>query len=132
MNRMEKKVGTIKELKEGKYVIIDGEPCKVVGITHSKPGKHGGAKARLDAIGVFDNQKRNMMGPVDSNIEIPIINKKNAQVLNVVGDNAQLMDMATYETFELPVPEEMKGQISEGVEVMYMECMGRRLIMRAQ
>jgi hypothetical protein len=30
------------------------------------------------------------------------------------------------------VPEEMKGQISEGVDVMYMECMGRRLIMRAQ
>lgn len=129
---MEKKIGTIKELKEGKYVIIDGEPCRVVGVTHSKPGKHGGAKARLDAIGIFDNQKRTLVGPVDSNVEIPIISKKTAQVLTVVGDTAQLMDMSTYETFELPVPEDMRGQLSEGVEVMYMECMGRRLITKMQ
>ncbi|MBN2015017.1 MAG: translation initiation factor IF-5A [Candidatus Altiarchaeota archaeon] len=129
---MEKKIGTIKDLKEGKYVIIDNEPCRVVGVTHSKPGKHGGAKARLDAIGIFDGQKRNLMGPVDSNVEIPIINKKNAQVLNVIGGTAQLMDMTTYETFELPVPDELKGQLAEGIEVLYMESMGKRLILRTQ
>lgn len=31
-------------LKEGSYVIIDGEPCKVVEIEKSKTGKHGSAK----------------------------------------------------------------------------------------
>jgi translation initiation factor 5A len=128
---MEKKIGSTKELKPGKYVIIDDAPCKVVGVTHSKPGKHGGAKARIDAIGIFDNQKRTLMGPVDNNVEIPIINKKNGQVLNVVGDSVQVMDMASYETFDLPIPEEMKGQLSSGMEIMFMECMGRRLITRA-
>jgi translation initiation factor 5A len=128
---MEKKIGSTKELKPGKYVIIDDAPCKVVGVTHSKPGKHGGAKARVDAIGIFDNQKRTLMGPVDNNVEIPIINKKNGQVLNIVGDNVQVMDMSSYETFELPIPEEMKGQLSSGMEIMFMECMGRRLITRA-
>lgn len=127
---MEKKIGSTKELKAGKYVMIDDAPCKVVGVTHSKPGKHGGAKARIDAIGIFDNQKRTLMGPVDNNVEIPIINKKNGQVLNVVGDNVQVMDMSSYETFELPIPEEMKGQLSSGMEIMFMECMGRRLITR--
>jgi translation initiation factor 5A len=125
---MEKKIGSTKELKPGKYVIIDDAPCKVVGVTHSKPGKHGGAKARVDAIGIFDNQKRTLMGPVDNNVEIPIINKKNGQVLNVIGDNVQVMDMASYETFELPIPEDMKGQLSSGMEIMFLECMGRRLI----
>lgn len=129
---MEKKIGTMKSLKTGKYVLIDNEPCRVVGVTHSKPGKHGGAKARIDAIGVFDGQRRNLMGPVDSNVDIPIINKSNAQVLNVVGGTAQLMDMSSYETFELPVPEELKGQLAEGVEVLYMESMGKRLILRVQ
>jgi translation initiation factor 5A len=128
---MEKKIGSTKELKAGKYVIIDDAPCKVVGVTHSKPGKHGGAKARIDAIGIFDNQKRTLMGPVDNNVEIPIINKKNGQVLNVVGDSVQVMDMSSYETFDLPIPEEMKGQLSSGMEIMFMECMGRRLITRA-
>jgi translation initiation factor 5A len=71
------------------------------------------------------------MGPVDNNVEIPIINKKNGQVLNVVGDSVQVMDMASYETFDLPIPEEMKGQLSSGMEIMFMECMGRRLITRA-
>ena len=32
-------------LKAGSYVIIDGEPCRIVEMTKSKPGKHGSAKA---------------------------------------------------------------------------------------
>ncbi len=129
---MEKKIGAMKDLKDGKYVIVDNEPCKVVSVVHSKPGKHGGAKARIDAIGVFDGQKRSLMGPVDQNIEVPIINKTNAQVLNIIGDTVQLMDMTSYETFELALPEDLKGELSEGVEVLCMECMGKRKILRVQ
>jgi translation initiation factor 5A len=129
---MEKKIGTMKDLNKGKYVLIDNEPCKVVNAIHSKPGKHGGAKARIDAVGLFDGQKRSLMGPVSQNIEVPIINKNTAQVLSVIGDNVQLMDMTSYETFELPLLEELKGQLSEGIEVLYMECMGKRKILQVQ
>ncbi len=129
---MEKKIGNMKDLKAGKYVLIDNEPCRVVSVTHSKPGKHGGAKARIDAVGIFDGQKRNLMGPISNNVDVPIINKNNAQVLNVIGDTVQLMDMSSYETFELPVPNELKGQLSEGIEVLYMESMGKRLILKPQ
>lgn len=129
---MEKKIGTMKDLSKGRYVLIDNEPCKVVNVIHSKPGKHGGAKARIDAVGLFDDQKRNLMGPVSQNVDIPIINKNTAQVLSVIGDTIQLMDMTSYETFELPLPEDLKGQLSEGIEVLYMECMGKRKISRVQ
>ncbi len=129
---MEKKIGTMKDLSKGRYVLIDNEPCKVVNVIHSKPGKHGGAKARIDAVGLFDDQKRNLMGPVSQNVDIPIINKNPAQVLSVIGDTIQLMDMTSYETFELPLPEDLKGQLSEGIEVLYMECMGKRKISRVQ
>jgi translation initiation factor 5A len=129
---MEKKIGTMKDLKVGRYVLIDGEPCRVVNAIHSKPGKHGGAKARIDAVGLFDDQKRNLMGPVSQNVDIPILDKKTAQVLNIVGDKVHLMDMTTYETFELPLPEDLKGELNEGVEVLCMTCMGKKKILRVQ
>ncbi len=126
---MGKKIGEMKELKEGKYVMVDNEPCKVTKITKSKPGKHGGAKARVDAIGIFDGQKRNMMGPVSQKIEIPIIEKKTAQILNVIGNSAQLMDMESYETFDLEVPGELKDKAVQGREVQYMDVLGKRRIL---
>ena len=127
---MSKQIGTIKDLKEGKYVIIDGEACRVLKITKSKPGKHGGMKARLEAVGIFDDQKRNIMGPVSQKVEIPIISKDTCQVLNVVGGNVQLMDMTSYETFELPVPKDYKGELSQGNEVLVMGALGQRKIIQ--
>jgi translation initiation factor 5A len=129
---MEKKIAELRDLKVGKYVIIDNEPCKVSSVTHSKPGKHGGAKARVGAIGIFDGQKRNLLGPVSQKIEVPIINKKTAQVLTIIKDSVQLMDMETYETFELEIPEDLKGSLKEGVNVLYMEAMGKKKILQVQ
>ena len=118
-------------LKPGNLVVIDGEPCKVVSIEKSKPGKHGSAKARVVAIGIFDGVKRSIVGPVDSQIEIPIINKRSAQVISL-SDVVQLMDLETYEVFEtlLPEDEELKKKLEPGVNVEYWEIMGRRKIMR--
>jgi len=127
---MSKQIGTIKDLKEGKYVIIDGEACRVTKITKSKPGKHGGMKARLEAVGIFDDQKRNIMGPVSQKVEIPIISKDTCQVLNVLGGDVQLMDMTSYETFDLPVPQDYKGELSQGNEVLVMGALGQRKIIQ--
>ncbi|MBU4341314.1 MAG: translation initiation factor IF-5A [Candidatus Altiarchaeota archaeon] len=126
---MGKKIGDMKELKEGKYVMVDDEPCRVTKITKSKPGKHGGAKARVDAVGIFDGQKRSLMGPISQKIEIPIIDKKTAQVLNIIGSSAQLMDMESYETFELDVPDEFKDKLEQGKELQYMDVLGRKKIL---
>jgi translation initiation factor 5A len=118
----------VKELKEGKYVLIDEEPCVIKSISKSKPGKHGSAKARVDAIGIFDNQKRSIVGPVSDKIYVPLVERKNAQVITITGDVAQLMDMADYSTFELPIPEEYKERVKEGEEVSYLTAMGKMKI----
>ncbi|AGB48456.1 translation initiation factor eIF-5A [Methanomethylovorans hollandica DSM 15978] len=115
----------VKELKEGKYVLIDEEPCVIKSISKSKPGKHGSAKARVDAIGIFDNQKRSIVGPVSDKIYVPLVERKNAQVITITGDVAQLMDMADYSTFELPIPEEYKERVKEGEEISYLTAMGK-------
>lgn len=126
-----KELAEIRTLKVNRYLIIDDEPCKIVGISTSKPGKHGEAKARIEAIGVFDKQKRSIVKPVKHKVHVPIIDKRSAQVLALMGDNVQLMDLETYETFEMPIPEEYKGQLEAGKEIQYLQALGRKKITRA-
>ena len=116
----------MRELKVGRYVVIDEEPCKIISVQMSKPGKHGEAKARVEAVGLFDGQKRSMVHPVTHKVRVPMIDKRKAQVLSMHGNVAQLMDLATYETFELPVTDEFQGRIQPGQETMYLEALGRR------
>ncbi len=118
----------IKTLKTGRFCVIDGEPCKVLDVTLSTAGKHGGAKARLEAVGIFDNRRRSVVKPGDTEIEIPIVDKRNAQVIAISGNNASLMDLETYENFDLPIPEELKGKLNQGAEVQYWILMGRKMI----
>jgi translation initiation factor 5A len=122
------------DLKEGSYVIIDDEPCHIVEVTKSKPGKHGSAKARVVAIGVFDGVKRSFVKPVDAKVDVPIIEKKSGQVIAVLQNSVQLMDLETYEVFETPLPQEedVKSRLANGVEVEYWRIMGRTKIMRVK
>lgn len=122
----------IKNLQSGKFCIIDGEPCRVLRVTTSVPGKHGGAKARLEAIGIFDNKRRSIVKPASAEIEIPIVEKKVGQVIVITGDTAQIMDMETYETFESPIPEELKGKLKQGGEVLYWVLMGKKMLMQVK
>ncbi|MGC9098993.1 MAG: translation initiation factor IF-5A [Candidatus Micrarchaeia archaeon] len=120
----------IKDVKEGRFILIDNVPCKVVDIETSAPGKHGSAKVRITAIGVFDGQKRTLLKPSSADVEAPVITKKRAQVVSISGDNAQLMDLETYETYELPIPEDLKQSIKPGAEVEVIESMDQRAISR--
>jgi len=121
-------------IKVGSYVMVEGEPCRIVDYAKSKPGKHGSAKARVVAIGVFDNVKRTFVKPVDSQVEVPIIEKRSGQVLAKLPSTVQLMDLETYEVLESPYPEDedLKGRLASGVEVEYWRILGRTKIMRTK
>lgn len=122
----------VRELREGRYMVVDDEPCKILSIDRSKPGKHGAAKARIEVVGIFTLKRASYVGTVTERVQVPIIEKRTAQVVSITGDNAQLMDMETFEHFELPIPTpEMANQeIVQGGEVQYIEAMGRMAIMR--
>jgi len=120
----------VRELKEGRFVVIDEEPCKILSITTSKPGKHGEAKARIDAVGLFDEKKRSIVHPVTHKVQIPMIDKRKAQILALAGEEVQLMDLENFENFSLAITDEFKGQLHPGEEVLYMIAMGRRKIMK--
>jgi len=83
----------IGKLKEGRYMVIDDEPCRILGISVSKPGKHGAAKARIDALGLFDGVKRSIVQPVSAKTYVPVVERKSGQVITISGNIATLMDM---------------------------------------
>lgn len=118
----------VRELKEGRYMLIDEEPCKIISISTSKPGKHGEAKANIDAVGIFDKKKRSVVFPVKHRVQVPMIDKRKAQILSLGGKEVNLMDLETFENFSLEIPEEFEGQLHAGEEVMYLIAMERRMI----
>ena len=133
---MSTKVVELKTVKVGKYIVLDGEASKVTSLTTSSPGKHGAAKARLEAVGIFDGQKRSLVKPVDTKVEVPILDKRIGQILAVMGDQVQIMDLETFETFELPIPaefdEEIRGEAGTDLGVEYIIALGNMKIMRTK
>ena len=121
-------------VKEGSYVIIDGEPCKVVESEKSKPGKHGSAKIRLTAISIVTGSKKSYIGTSESHIEIPMIDKRSAQVISTTPTTVQLMDLQSFEVFEsrLPSEPEFQGKMQPGNEVEYWAVLGKNKIMRVK
>ena len=112
-------------LKEGRYVIIDDEPCVIKSIAKSKPGKHGSAKARIDAIGIFDNQKRSIVQPVTTKVYVPVVKRKTGQVLTISQNSVQLMDMTDYSTLDVPITEKDRTKLEVGKEAPYLMVMGK-------
>ena len=119
----------VRELDEGSYVMLDDAPCKINAYSTAKPGKHGSAKARVEAVGVFDGKKRSLSQPVDAKIWVPIINRKQGQVVSVQDGDAQVMDLETYDTFTMRVPEEVT--LSPDDEIEYLEMEDQRKILRS-
>jgi len=114
------------KLKEGRYIIIDEEPCKILGISVSKPGKHGAAKARIDAVGIFDGVKRSIVQPVSAKTYVPIVERKSGQVITIAGTTATLMDMKEYTNFEIEIPSDKGGKVEVGKEIPYLESLGKK------
>ena len=124
---MSKKFVTATSVQKGSYVIIENAPCKVTDIQISRPGKHGHAKVRLSAVGLIDGKKRIIVMPGHDNVEVPIIEKKNAQVLSISNNIANVMDVETYETFDLDIPEDLKD-VKEGDIIVYWNMMGNKIM----
>jgi translation initiation factor 5A len=119
---------SVGSLQKGDTVIMDGAACIVSDLKTSRPGKHGHAKVNLTAIGMMDNKKRNTVMPGHDNIEVPVIGKKNAQVLSIVGNHANVMDAETFETFDLLIPEELQGQVVDGCTVVYWTVLDDKVL----
>ena len=124
----ETKLAGVNSLKEGSYIIMGDAACIIKSMQTSKTGKHGHAKCRIEAVGILDGKKRIEVFTSHDNVKVPIIEKKNAQVLSIKGDIANIMNMETYETFDLKIPEELKEQAKEGSIIIYWEILNDKVM----
>ena len=128
------KKAVVKSLKPGSYFIVDDEPCRVISIEKSKPGKHGSAKANITAVGFFTGRKRNVITPADRMVDVPLIDKRSATVIADLGENLSLMDSETYNTYEVekPTDPEIANKIQNNSEVEVWIVMGKTVIIRVK
>ena len=118
------------EAKVGTNIIVDGKPCVVKKIDISKTGKHGHAKCRIEADGIIDGNRKVFVIPGHDKIEVPLVDKRKGQVLSVGGDTVSVMDAESFETLDVPVPEEIKSGLSPNDDVEYWDVEGEKVVKR--
>ncbi len=118
------------DVRSGSTIIIDGEPCIVKTIDISKTGKHGHAKVRIEAIGIINGKKRVIARPGHERFEVPMIEKKKAQVLSISKEKVNVMDINNYETFDLMQNIEEVPDLVDGDKIEYWEVDGKKIIKR--
>ncbi len=118
------------EVRVGTNIILDGRPSTVKKIDISKTGKHGHAKARIEAVGMIDGTKKILVIPGHDRLEIPMVEKRKAQVLSI-GDHVNLMDLESFETLDIECSDpEVKSQLVEGENAEYWDIEGVKVIKR--
>lgn len=118
------------ELSVGNYITLEGEHYLIKSIDISKTGKHGHAKCRIEAVHVVSGKKKVLIVPGHEKFEIPMVEKRKAQVLSITNGSANLMDEESFENLELPVPEDIADQVTEGCTVEYWDMEGQKIMKR--
>ena len=123
------KIISATEAKPGTNIILDGEPYTVKKIDVSKTGKHGAAKCRIEASGIISNQKKIIAVPGHERFEVPMVDKRKAQVLSI-GEKVSVMDLENFENFEMDCDEEIRSGLGDNSAVEYWDIEGRKIIKR--
>ncbi len=124
------RLATAHSSKPGSVIMIDGEACTVKTNDISKTGKHGASKCRIEAIEIFTGKKKVIAIPGDTRFDVPMIEKRKAQVLSVSENSASIMDLESFETIDVPYTEDVKEQIAAEKQVEYWDIEGKKCIMR--
>ncbi|XP_052022020.1 eukaryotic translation initiation factor 5A-2-like isoform X2 [Apodemus sylvaticus] len=70
-------------LHKNSFLVLKGEPSKVIEMSTSKTGKHGHAKVRLVGIDIFTGRKHEDICPSTHNMDVPNIKRNDYQVPDV-------------------------------------------------
>jgi len=119
------------EVKTGTNIIVDGVPCVVKSIDISKTGKHGHAKCRIEAVPIIGGSKKVFVVPGHERLEVPSVDKRKAQVLSKTDGKVSVMDLESFETIEVPCPDEKVFEdLEENGNCEYWDVEGQKLVKR--
>ena len=119
------------EAKVGTNIIVEGVACTVKSIDISKTGKHGHAKCRIEAVGIVNGNKKVFVIPGHDRLEVPNVDKRKGQVLSKADGRVTLMDLESFETIEVPCPEqEVFDSLEESGNCEYWDIEGEKIVKR--
>lgn len=118
------------EAKPGTTIMVDGQACTVRSNDISKTGKHGASKCRMECVEIFSGKKKIVAVPGHDRYEVPMVEKRKAQVLSVGETTASVMDLESYETIEMPFMEEIKSNLAPEKQIEYWDIEGKKAVMR--
>ncbi|CAO1600280.1 translation initiation factor eIF5A [Xanthoria calcicola] len=106
-------------LRKNGFVCIKNRPCKIVDMSTSKTGKHGHAKVHLVAIDIFTGKKLEELCPSTHNMDVPNVQRKEYQLLDVSDDGfLSLMSDDGETKDDVKVPE---GEVGERIDKLMKE-----------
>ena len=117
------------DFRKGMKVEFKGEPCEIVDFQHVKMGR-GGAIVRTKLKNLKTGAVLEETFRSGEKLDPPGLEEKSMQYLYSQDELYYFMDMETYETFNIAIPEEFEGELEPGKEIQYLEALGRRKITR--
>jgi translation initiation factor 5A len=119
------------EAKVGTNILIDGRASTIKKIDISKTGKHGHAKCRVEAVGIINGNKKVFVIPGHDRFEVPMVDKRKAQVLSKSNGKVSLMDLENFETIEVDCPDtDLFEQLEENGNAEYWDIEGDKIVKR--
>mgnify|MGYP000788905884 CR=1 FL=1 len=111
-------------LRKNGFVVLKGNPCKIVDMSTSKTGKHGHAKVHLVGIDIFTGKKYEDICPSTHNMNVPEVKRTELQLIDVTDDgfiSLLLDDGNTRDDLKLPdgeLGEQIKAAFEEGKDLL--------------
>ena len=106
-------------LKKNGFVVMGGRPSKIMEMSTSKTGKHGGAKIRLVGIDIFNGKKYEEICPSTHNMDVPNVRRLEFQLIDITEDGfVSLLDNSGNTKDDLKLPE---GELGESLRAAFDE-----------
>jgi len=123
------KIISATEVRVGTNILIEDKPYTVKKVDISKTGKHGHAKARIEASPILSGGKKVFVIPGHDKLEVPLVEKRKGQVLSI-SEKVSVMDLENFETIEIDCSEDIKSQLEDNCNVEYWDIEGNKIIKR--
>jgi translation initiation factor 5A len=111
-------------LRKNGFVLIKEFPCKIVDMSTSKTGKHGGAKVHLVGIDIFTGRKYEELCPSTHNMDVPNVERRDYQLIDITDDGFVSLlteDGSTKDDLVVPagdLGDDLKAAFADGKNLM--------------
>jgi len=124
-------------LRKGGYVMLKGNPCKIIDMSTSKTGKHGHAKVNMAGVDIFTGKKYEDMSPSTHNMMVPVVKREDWQLMSIddgflflMNDNGDTREDIGEDQVDAEVLDEInkKLEAEEDMQVTILKAVGKEKV----